>query len=329
MAVLFWLSAWQSLDAEVPQRHYRHSGDMPPGAIGRSQLQRGGPLPGYFQPVQITAPPGVQVSLAVDGAFESPRQAPRTVGLLIGQVYRFKVSRIPLQSGEEVFPTVEVIDRLYPPPGKEQLFPIPVQLTQAELNIALSGKLVTRVIYLEDPTRALPIREREGFTSWFEAAQGDDPLQIADLLGRPVAILRLGARLPGRLGPDPHFLYGSPPFAEYASNVALQREVADLPPAALPGTDGSALGADGGFPKGWSEAAPEWLPVGPQPHMLRQEVEVRQRGPRFASAEDGGETSEGGMLGPPAAPTPADFSQLPVPGPVAEVDDTPPQRTKQ
>ena len=48
-------------------------------------------------------------------------------------------------------------------PGKEYVFPIPVQLTEVELNIALSGKLVTRVIYLENPRNALPIRETEGF----------------------------------------------------------------------------------------------------------------------------------------------------------------------
>ena len=39
--------------------HSVHHGVMPPGAIGSLQLERGGPLPGYFQPVQIKGPPGV------------------------------------------------------------------------------------------------------------------------------------------------------------------------------------------------------------------------------------------------------------------------------
>ncbi|NIP85789.1 MAG: hypothetical protein GTO03_09605, partial [Planctomycetales bacterium] len=63
--------------------------------------------------------------MAVRGGFEPPRDAPRTVGLLIGQVYRFQVTGIPLQEGREVFPSLEVIDRLYPPPGREAEFPIP------------------------------------------------------------------------------------------------------------------------------------------------------------------------------------------------------------
>ena len=54
--------------------HYFHSGDMPPGAIGQGQLLRGGPLPGYFQPVEIKVPQGAAVSMAVDGHFESPRE---------------------------------------------------------------------------------------------------------------------------------------------------------------------------------------------------------------------------------------------------------------
>ena len=43
---------------EAQQMHYRHTGDMPPGAIGQWQLQRGGPLPGYFQPTEVIVPQG-------------------------------------------------------------------------------------------------------------------------------------------------------------------------------------------------------------------------------------------------------------------------------
>ncbi len=50
-----------SLDAQTTDVHYRYRADMPPGAIGRLQLQRGGPLRGYFQPVRIQGPPGATV----------------------------------------------------------------------------------------------------------------------------------------------------------------------------------------------------------------------------------------------------------------------------
>jgi len=317
VAVLLCLSAWPSLDAQAPKRHYRHSGNMPPGAIGRSQLQRGGPLPGYFQPVQITAPAGATVSLAVGGTFEPPRPAPRTVGLLIGQVYRFKVTHIPQQAGREVFPSVEVIDRLYPPPGKEYLFPIPVQLTEAELNIALSGKLVTRVIFLENPRSALPVRETEGFQNWFEAAKGDDPLQIADLLGRPVAILRLGARVPDRHGPNEQFLYGSPPFQQYAKIVEIEDQVPEPLQSAAGLPDRSASRALESGTRTSPEPAYPWLPASSTPRQLLVDPHVIPQPESDGGEEILDESGDPEMIVPPDAPTPEDLSQAPAPLEVA------------
>jgi hypothetical protein len=253
----------------------------------------------------------------VGGTFEPPRAAPRTVGLLIGQVYRFKVTHIPQQAGREVFPSVEVIDRLYPPPGKEPLFPIPVQLTEAELNIALSGKLVTRVIYLEDPRSALPVRETEGFQSWFEAAQGDDPLQVADLLGRPVAILRLGARLPDRHGPNEQFLYGSPPFQQYAKIIETQDQVPEPLHSAPRILDSSASRALESGPHMSGEPTYPWLPASSTPRQLLVDPHAM---PQRAS-DDGEEIRDASgdpeMIMPPDAPTPEDFSQAPAPLKVA------------
>ena len=47
----------------------------------------------------------------------SRKKALRKAGLLIGSVYRLRVTSIPLAEGLEVFPTIEVIDRLYAPLG--------------------------------------------------------------------------------------------------------------------------------------------------------------------------------------------------------------------
>ena len=71
MVVLLVL-VWSSVSlAQQPEVHFLHQGVMtPPGAIGSLQLQRGGPLPGFFQPVEIKAPSGASVSLAVAGRFE-------------------------------------------------------------------------------------------------------------------------------------------------------------------------------------------------------------------------------------------------------------------
>ncbi len=220
--------------AQEPAVHYWHQGVMPPGAIGSRQLQRGGPLAGFFQPVEIKAPPGVSVSLAVENQFGPPQQAPRRVGLLIGSVYRLRVTNIPQAEGMEIFPSIEIIDRTYAPTDQQVRFAIPVEIAQQDVELAMQGKYVTRVIYLEDPHNALSTRGASG-QSWFDAPPGRDPLAVADELGRPVAILRLGARVPDA-GPDPNFFFGSPPWVAYPPRTAGQakpvRETAPPRPAA-------------------------------------------------------------------------------------------------
>jgi len=235
MLVFWWLGVATGLPAQQPPVHYLHQGVMPPGAIGSRQLQRGGPLPGFFQPVEIKAPPGALISLAVANQFDQAQPAPRKGGFLIGAVYRLRVSNIPLAEGLEVFPTIEVIDRLYAPPDQQCRFAIPIEISQDDLNLAIDGKFVTRVIYLEDPRHALPARDNPQIQSWFEAAPGQDPLAVADGLGRPLAILRLGARLPDQTeAPHPSFFFGSPPLVAYPPQQAAAAKVKNLPPPEVP-----------------------------------------------------------------------------------------------
>jgi hypothetical protein len=243
MVVFWWLGAATMLHAQQPNVHYWHQGVMPPGAIGSRQLQRGGPLPGFFQPVEIKVPQGALISLAVDSQFDQPRPGSRKAGMLIGSVYRMRVTNIRLAEGAEVFPTVEVIDRLYAPPGQERRFPIPIDITEEDLKLAIDGKFVTRVIYLEDPRNALPARELDKSQNWFEAAPGQDPLAVADGLGRPVAILRLGARLPDQ-GSDPFFFFGSPPLEDFPPEppaVSKQSKVGAAAKAAKPAKASAAV----------------------------------------------------------------------------------------
>jgi hypothetical protein len=201
--------------------HYFQSGHWPPGAVGQGQLLRGGPLPGYFQPVELRAPEGAMISLASHGQFESPQPSPVLAGMLIGQVYRLKITGIPRNEGFEVFPTVEVINRLYPPPGLENHFPIPVHFTLQELELALSGRLVTRVIYLEDPQNALPVPDEPGQQRYFEIRSDEDPLKAADRLGRPVAILRMGSRTPDYDEVSGQFLFACPPLVKLVKPAPL------------------------------------------------------------------------------------------------------------
>jgi hypothetical protein len=235
-AVLVCLAIAAPVAGQDGPVHWRHEGAMPPGAIGRYRLMRGGPLSGYCQPVAIRAPLGARIAAATEGGFSTPQFDQLLVGLQIGPVYRFHVTDIQGFPGVEVFPTVEMIDRTYPPQGQELKFPVPVDLTREEILMAAEGKFVTRVIYIEDPKLAIPIAEKTpSETRWIEAAPGADPLVTADSLGRPIAILRLGGRVPTANQTDESFLYCSPPVMIYdAPPQAAASDGVELAPHEVP-----------------------------------------------------------------------------------------------
>ena len=222
LALSLLLAIARETTAQEQDVHRWPPGVTVPGAVGARQLTRGGPLPGYYQPVEIIAPPGVAVALPANGQFDQPQPAPAQMGLLIGAVYRLRITNIPNHPGVEVFPSIELVDRTYPPAGQERRFAIPIELTEEDLRLAMAGNFVTRVVYLENPQHALPAKSTGGTDGtggqhWFDIGPGRDPLAVADNLGRPIAILRLGARLPtdsnGLPGPD--FLYNSPPWLKF------------------------------------------------------------------------------------------------------------------
>ena len=70
-------------------------------------------------------PAGALISLAAGQQFDAGQAAPRRAGLLIGSVYRLRVTNIPQAEGLEVFPTIEVIDRFMPPPARKSASPFP------------------------------------------------------------------------------------------------------------------------------------------------------------------------------------------------------------
>ncbi|MGI9457362.1 MAG: hypothetical protein ACR2NU_12430 [Aeoliella sp.] len=221
LATLIGVLASCTASAQQPTVHALHAGVMPPGAIGSQRLLRGGPLSGYTQPAEIRVPSGVQVGIAQDGQFTDPELDNPVVGLLIGPVYRFRVANIFDHAGVEVFPTVELIDRLYPPPGHALRFPVPIEFTAEDLDLAARGMYVTRVIYVEDPGQALPVGEVAG-QMWFEAGDGEDPLEVADRAGRPIAILRLGGRDLSQGGDSSTLTYGCPPIVEYGRKPSAE-----------------------------------------------------------------------------------------------------------
>jgi hypothetical protein len=198
-----------------PPVHYLQSGFEPPGSVASVQRLRGGPVAGYFQPVEIRGPGGSLISIAHDGGFTSPESNQLNAALVVGELYRIRIGNIPLFEEAEVYPTIEMLNRLYPPEGQKLRFPIPIQITQEELQLAISGQLVTRVIYLEDPQLAYPESQTGNEQRLTPISPDSDPLQEADRRGRPMVILRMGSRVPDVHHETGENLFPTPPFIVY------------------------------------------------------------------------------------------------------------------
>lgn len=193
--------------------HRMLSADYPPGVVGQARLAGRGPVAGYFQPVAVSGPAGARFALPTGGSLAASSER-LTAGLLVGGVYRFQITEIPGAVGAELFPTIEVIDRTYPPPGLALQFPIQIVLDEEDFAAALGGQLVTRVIYLEDPETAVPMVQTPETNRPLELPEFEDALSAADRLGRPVAIVRIGSVAPPS-SPAllPEFFFGYPAWA--------------------------------------------------------------------------------------------------------------------
>ncbi|MDR1963622.1 MAG: hypothetical protein LBQ50_07565 [Planctomycetaceae bacterium] len=184
------------------------------------------PVPGYYQPVKIRAPEGTRIALSIDQKFVQRQTTPYAVGLLVGSDYRLRITDIPFQPGREIFPTVKIIARTYPPQGLELEYPIQIDITQEDIELALDGKFVTRVIYLENPQTAMPVRGDLGTPISTDVSGAVDPIVAAATMGQPVAIVRMGGRIPNTLGvTDPAFFLGSPSWMLFDKTPAGRYEM--------------------------------------------------------------------------------------------------------
>ena len=177
---------------------------LSPGRIGRWSVQARHPGLGqvaYFQPVEIrllrTGEAGNAQVTWYDGPDRRPLalKAPAKIGLRVGEIYRLQISRMSDFPGVSLYPTLEVIDRLHPPGKRRFEFPVPVEVTGEDVRLALEGRLVTRVVYLEEPRLSGGLEQLTPMTVRDLSARAN-LLTEADRVGRPMVILRLGSRQP-------------------------------------------------------------------------------------------------------------------------------------
>lgn len=185
-------------------RYFPVHQSLPPGQAARILQQRRG-NEYYVQPVRFSLPTYGSVGVFSTGRSHygaaSLKALPSInstwqVGLGVGHTYRLRISDLPQHPQVELFPSVEILDRLHPPHELKHDFPIPINLTDDEIEAAISGKLVTKAIYLEQPQLVMANKAGTNGIRTVTLPPNRNILAEADKRGRPLAILRLGSRRP-------------------------------------------------------------------------------------------------------------------------------------
>lgn len=190
---------------------------------------------GQTQICEVALPNGGAAELYQPSGTMSPLSGVNRALLQVGGIYRFKVSGMPDLPGVEVYPTVELIDHLHAPAGSEQDFPVPIEITAADAEAASQNRLVTKVVYIEQPDLALPEPQENGLlTSDFAASA--NLMKVADERGRPVAIIRIGGRTPDLRNPDPAFYStsGAVIVTEALGKASVMKSMVGARPAEAP-----------------------------------------------------------------------------------------------
>ena len=131
----------------------------------------------------------------IPGAKRFP--APAVFGFRPGYVYRLELSNLPGEPGRKLYPEVEVYGSLVPRPGMKYMdWPAPLLFTALDIEHALNGAVITKVVYLEDPEKAFPGVTGPDNPVEFPAVTEREAIKTAMASGRLVAIVRLGGKTP-------------------------------------------------------------------------------------------------------------------------------------
>jgi uncharacterized repeat protein (TIGR01451 family) len=152
--------------------------------------------PGPLLYVQFFGAPGSRITFYQGQTPGREFEMPVTVGMRPGYIYRVKMTGF-IEGAKNValYPTLEVRNTLALPPSMPvSRFPAPVVLHADEVERIENGAYLTKVVYLENPDTAIPRGSaKEEPIESFAAGTGD-PVEEARLLGRPVLIVRVGAK---------------------------------------------------------------------------------------------------------------------------------------
>lgn len=145
--------------------------------------------------LRIIGPAGTRTSFHPDCQRSVDVESPALVGARPGYIYQFRLSNLTQGKNIALYPTIEVIGTLrLPPPLNGLQFPVPIVITDQDVEQVLAGSYITKVIALENPDRAAPVATSSDRPLETVVPPERNLLEEAWLLGRPMVVLRIGHR---------------------------------------------------------------------------------------------------------------------------------------
>ena len=154
-----------------------------------------------IQVVRFQGPAGAKVEVLGPAAEVVPQgdgKGLATVGLKVGVGYQIKLSNLPDRPGVSLYPMVEIVGHLHRPKNIDPAkYPIRIVFRDDDIEQAADrGRLITQVVYLEDPEQAVPLKLPKDEPPYVDLSPAEDPLKVARALGRVMAVVRIGGRQP-------------------------------------------------------------------------------------------------------------------------------------
>jgi uncharacterized repeat protein (TIGR01451 family) len=168
---------------------------LPLTGHGQSLPMHSVPQPGPLLYVRFAALSAMQVQFFQGSPVGRDFQAPIMVGLRPGYIYRVRLTNLPGHPDAALYPSLEVRGLLQLPPSMRSAdHPAPIVLSEQDIERALAGAYITKIIYLECPENAVPLATRADEPLETELRPGQDVEAEARARGRIMVIVRLGGR---------------------------------------------------------------------------------------------------------------------------------------
>ncbi len=183
-----------------PAQHLLRPGPMVDGPgpgvlpmMGGMGMGAGGPFSTQTSQIRFIGPAGMGIGWQINGGFaEEQLTAPGRYNFNQGATYRLKLTNVPDRAGMVLYPTLQVYMSQPTTDAYLSHNPIPIQLTDEDIDQVDANNFVTKVIYLPDAEhQELAIAGVETLVST-RLDPGVDPVREASRRGSIMAVIRIG-----------------------------------------------------------------------------------------------------------------------------------------